>query len=282
MAHIVIITHAYDDFRTNNYLLRLFLGLWTSAGHRVSLTAGLEDWPEADIAILHVDLSAIPAAYAEASKRYAVVVNGAALDIRKNVVSRYLVSPGDDWDGPVVVKTDLNCRGMPELRKLRRAKAAGSQPDFTLAEHSCLEDPYPILPSIKDVHDAVWQNPGLVVERFLPEQDARGYWMRAWVFFGDRERCTRYLGSHPIIKSGNILAREPAAVPDEMRAERQRLGFDYGKFDFVVRDGKVILLDANRTPWAPPPPLSPELAASNVNLACGLSAFLRSGSRTDG
>ena len=47
------------------------------------------------MAILHVDLSVIPAAYSEASKRYPVVVNGAATDIRKKLVSRYLVRPND-------------------------------------------------------------------------------------------------------------------------------------------------------------------------------------------
>ena len=38
----------------------------------------IDEWPEADIAVLHVDLSVIPQAYAEAAGRYATVVNGAA------------------------------------------------------------------------------------------------------------------------------------------------------------------------------------------------------------
>jgi hypothetical protein len=32
--------------------------------------------------------------------------------------------------------------------------------------------------------------------------------------------------------------------------ERARLGFDYGKFDFVIHEGQAVLLDANRTPTA--------------------------------
>lgn len=274
MANVVIITHAFDYFRANHYLLNLFVGHWTNAGHRVSLVAGLDDWPEADIGILHVDLSLTPEAYVAALQRYPVVVNGAATDIRKRTVSRQLLRKGDAWDGPVIVKTDLNCCGLPELRAHRRAQAAGVQPGFTLAPQSCLDDPYPILRSIHDVADAVWQNPALVVERFLPERDDGGYWMRAWVFFGESERCTRYRSNHAVIKVGNIVAREPATVPDELRAERERLGFDYGKFDFVVCDGKAILLDANRTPFAPPASASPELAASNVHLARGLATFL--------
>lgn len=275
MAHIVIITHLYDDFQSRDYLLRRLIGYWTDAGDRVLLATELGEWPEGDIAILHVDLSVIPAAYAEASKQYAVVVNGAARDIRKKLVSSNLVRQNDGWTGPVIVKTDLNCGGMPELRLGRILQHHGGQADVPLGESIYMERPYPILSSAAAVPEAVWNNPGLVVERFLPEQDERGFWMRAWVFFGDRERCTRYLGSHPVVKSGNILARDQVPVPEELRAERARLGFDYGKFDFVVRDGKPILLDANRTPWAPPPPVSPEMDTSNANLARGLHTLRR-------
>ncbi len=275
MAHIVIITHTYDNFQDRNYLLRSLASCWSGAGHNVSLTAGLEHWPEADIAILHVDLSVIPAVYTEASKRYAAVVNGAASDIRKSLVSRHLVRPNDGWTGPVIIKTDLNCGGLPEQRAGRLAQRDGNRAELPPGEIVSTSQPYPILRSADEVPAAAWNNPGLVVERFLPEQDEQGYWMRTWIFFGDRERCTRYRGTHPIIKSANIVAREPAEIPDELRVERKRLGFDYGKFDFVVRDSKAVLLDANRTPTAPPRLSSPELAASNANLAHGLEALLR-------
>jgi hypothetical protein len=275
VTHIVIITHTYDGFESRNYLLRGLMGHWTRAGHDVSLTAGLGDWPEADIAILHVDLSVIPAVYAEASRKYAVVVNGAASDIRKKLVSRYQVKPGDGWDGPVIIKTDLNCGGMPEVRVGQLAQRDGNTAELPAGEIVCTSVPYPILRSANEVPEAAWSNPGLFIERFLPEQDEHGFYMRAWVFFGDRERCTRYRAAHPIVKSANIVAREPAPVPEELRAERERLGFDYGKFDFVVRDAKAILFDANRTPSAPPPPLTAELEASNANLARGIENLLR-------
>jgi len=38
----------------------------------------------------------------------------AGRDIRKSAFSRNLVRPGDGWDGPVIVKSDLNCAGRPE------------------------------------------------------------------------------------------------------------------------------------------------------------------------
>lgn len=272
MARIVLITHVYDGFRDRDFLLRNLAGHWLDAGHEVSLAEGLGNWPDGDVAIMHVDLSVVPAAYSEAAKRYPVVVNGAAVDVRKRRVSRHLVARGDGWTGPVIVKTDLNFSGIPERQAAECFRRDGKTPDLPPGPIVSTTRTYPVLDSPDAVPADVWDNPGLVVERFLPEHDAHGYWVRAWVFFGDRERCTRYRGTHPVVKTATIVAREPAPVPDELRAERVRLGFDYGKFDFVVRDGRAILLDANRTPSAPPP--SPEIDASNADLAGGLESLL--------
>ena len=273
MAHIVLITHTYDNFRERSFLLGSFAGHWLDAGHDVSLAEGLGNWPDGDVAVMHVDLSVVPAAYSEAARRYAVVVNGAATDVRKKRVSRHVVTQDDDWTGPVIIKTDLNYSGIPEMHAAQMFRRDGKPADLPPGPVVSTTRPYPILRSLGEVPREVWANPGLVVERFLPEQDAHGYWVRAWVFFGDRERCTRYRGTHPIVKTATIIGREPAPVPEELRAERERLGFDYGKFDFVVHDGRATLFDANRTPSAPPS--SPEIDASNAHLAGGLESLMR-------
>ena len=273
MIRIIIITHVYDGFRERDFLLRSLAGHWLDAGHDVHLCEGLGNWPDGDVAIMHVDLSLVPAAYSEAAKRYPLVVNGAAVDVRKRLVSRHLLTRNDGWTGPVIVKTDLNFSGIPEKLAAESFRRDGKAADLPPGPIVSTTRPYPIFTSASEVPAEVWDNPGFVVERFLPEQDEHGYCVRAWVFFGDRERCTRYRGSHPIVKSATIVAHEPAPVPDELRAERERLGFDYGKFDFVVRDGQAILLDANRTPSAPPP--NPVIEASNARLAEGIGALLR-------
>lgn len=273
MARIVLITHTYDNFRSKRSLLGSLARHWVSAGHDLDVVAGLQEWPDADAAVMHVDLSVIPDAYCEAARRYPVVINGKATDIRKRRVSRNLILQGDEWTGPVVIKTDLNYSGIPELHTARLSRRDGKPEDFPAGPIVSTDQPYPILRSSREVPVGVWENPGLVVERFLPELDAHGYWMRAWVFCGDRERCTRYRGTHPIIKSSNIVERESVTVPEELRAERERLGFDFGKFDFVLRDGRAILLDANRTPSAPP--ANPDVESSNAELALGLDAFWR-------
>lgn len=271
MAHIVILTHRYDEFDERPYLLRTLTSHWSSQGHRVSVVEGTQDWPDADIAVLHVDQSLVPAVYAQACGRYRRVINGRALDIRKKLVSSAIqLRAGDAWRGPVIVKTDLNRGGAPELRYLQRLHESGEPADKSLEGQAFSKEPYPILRSMSQVPQAIWDNPGLVVERFLPERDPRGFWMRVWVFLGRQERCTRYLSEDPLVKAGNILAHEPVPVPEEIRAERERLGFDFGKFDFVVHEGRGVLLDANRTPFAPPASLNPELAAQNARLALGL------------
>jgi hypothetical protein len=55
-----------------------------------------------------------------------------------------------------------------------------------------------------------------------------------------------------------------------MRQRRRELGFDFGKLDFVLRDGKAVLLDANRTPALD----EPELGRTAM-LSEGLWSFLQ-------
>jgi hypothetical protein len=131
---------------------------------------------------------------------------------------------------------------------------------------------YRIFPSVKDVPPRARLSPDLVIEKFLPERDPRGYATRHWVFFGDRERCNRVVGANPVLKSIDVVEREPAPVPDAIRAWREKLGFDYGKFDFVIHEGRPVLLDVNRTPTIPEK-LSAELEAGMAHLAAGLAAF---------
>ena len=54
----------------------------------------------------------------------------------------------------------------------------------------------------------------------------------------------------------------------------ERLGFDYGKFDFAIHEGVPVLFDVNRTPTLPEN-LTEALVKANIDLARGLDAFLR-------
>jgi len=59
-------------------------------------------------------------------------------------------------------------------------------------------------------------------------------------------------------------------APSEIEALRERMGFDYGKFDYVIHEGRVILLDANKTPTFQGDANAPHLR----ELALGIEDFL--------
>jgi hypothetical protein len=134
---------------------------------------------------------------------------------------------------------------------------------------------YPVLPGIGAVPEDVWAQEGLIVEKFVPERDGQHFFMRVWIFLGDQERSFRLRAAVPVIKARHILEREAVEVPQEIRQWRQRLGFDYGKFDYFVCDGKPILIDANRTPGTPTGySTDPQVRAGMALLSRGLDAFI--------
>jgi hypothetical protein len=90
---------------------------------------------------------------------------------------------------------------------------------------------------------------------------------------GPRERCNRVVTASPISKAADVLSYGPVDVPPQLRAERERLNFDFGKFDFVIHDGEPILLDANRTPGVARA-IQPLIAKGALNLAEGLNALV--------
>jgi hypothetical protein len=57
--------------------------------------------------------------------------------------------------------------------------------------------------------------------------------------------------------------------------ERSRLGFDYGKFDYVMHEGRAVLLDANSTPGISS--RTEQLILSADELARGLEEWIRAG-----
>lgn len=283
MATLIVITDKIDQPRLDKYLLSGFFKYWEAQGHRILLHHGGSVPPGGDIAILHVDQTVIDGAFLEGLERYPVVINGAVLDISKKRFSQHLLRPGEDYSGPVISKTNLNSSGAPERRKrlfrLRLDKSPAGLYRLLkakLANHLANSEAraYRLHDSLAAVPSGVWRNEDLVVEKFLPEQDEQGYYLRTWTFFGDRERCSRVRSADPIVKGRRILDRTTAPVPDELRAWRARLKFDYGKFDFVVRDGDVILYDVNRTPTLPGR-IHDAMQESMADLAAGLESFLK-------
>jgi hypothetical protein len=279
LARIVVITHEYDQFltrarfwqrRSGYYLLYNVLTAMARRGHSWRVAVGARA-PAGDLAILHVDATFVAAEYLALAQQYQVAINFGAADISKKQVSGAALTRGMDWAGQVMVKSNLNFMGSPEAEHNKRALERGRAPP-----HPALAPPagYVVLPSVDAVDAAAWDDPACVVERFVPELDEQGYALRTWVFMGAAERCSRHVSREKIVKAYNSISRTAVAVPDALRAERKRLGFDYGKFDFVMHKGVPVLLDANRTPGRPPATGAAARARAEF-LADGLEQFLQ-------
>jgi hypothetical protein len=240
-------------------------------GHTARIVRGPSSRHDADIAVLHVDATVTPPDYIEYARKFPFCVNLGATDISKRAISGAVLTQGDDWAGQVIVKSNLNHWGTPELHLNRQAARAGKAPPFPDAG---VFDRYEVHASLDEVPPEVFARPDLVVEKFLPEVEPDGYAARFWIFCGDRERCTRYVSPHRVVKGDDTIRREAVPVPEGLRALRQQLGFDYGKFDFVVHEGRAVLLDANKTPGRARN-LSKIIAAGNVNLADGFESLMR-------
>lgn len=236
-----MLTHRSEPFEQVPYYLRGIAEVWKEKGLEVCVCHGPSQAVEAEVAVLHVDLTEIPAEYRAMAARYPVCLNRHTSDISKRALSRHLVHLGAGYDGPVIVKADRNCGGAKEAEMALRTQASqGASAPF----HD-----YQVFNSPELVPPPVWHDRDLVVEKFLPEMQGELYSLRLWYFLGHREFGARNLSKSPIVKSASTLRREPLDdVPDELRELRVELGFDFGKFDYAIVEGQVVLYDANRTP----------------------------------
>ncbi len=278
MATLVIITHEFDSFYTRKvrsaplsspYLLFDLLGHLEDMGHTVRILRG-PIATRGDAALFHVDATVAPQEYLDLEHHYPRTINFRTGDISKRKISSVILEKGDAWDGPVIVKSNYNNRAKMEDAHNRLAARIGLPlPHPGIAKGG----KYHVLESLGEVSEETWADPSLVVEKFVAEPDEDGFALRTWVFMGSSERCTRFVTADRISKAADVLKYAPAEVPPKLRAERERLGFDFGKFDFVMHEGEPILLDANRTPGIAAA-IRPMMRKGALNLAEGLHGLL--------
>ncbi len=279
MPHIVVLEHESGHFEDTQYVLKGIVDVWREQGIEVTALQGKKTFVPADLAVLHVDLTVVPEDYLVFLRRYPKVLNLRVTDISKRRFSTLLVDREDDWNGPVIVKTNRNFAGKPEARlearcgrwqrMLKRLTSSRGPDPQRLAASG-----YLVLEAKQEVPADIWDNPHLVVEQFRPERKGDLYGARSWVFLGNRECAILRYATGPIVKSRNTVERaELSDIPEELRRRREELGFDYGKFDFAVSDGEVYLYDINRTPNFGHVTL--EKIRSNLeHLAPGIHSFL--------
>lgn len=273
-----ILVLCHEEQTSDDYFLLAAARVWEREGLDVAVVRGIGEHHDADVAINHVDLSVTPPEYLTYLDRFPVVINRRATDIRKSAYTTGLLCRDDDDPGPVVVKTDLNYGGRPEaraLRKQRRKTLLGrlvTSRIFHPSRWRSRRGGYRLYPSLAEVPGWVFRDDSLVVQRFQPEMEGDLYACRVYTFLGDRHTNARLLSESPLVKGSNAVERKEVPVHPAIVAERERLGFDFGKFDYVVRDGDAVLFDANRTPAAPPfLHRTPEYVE---NVALGIRRFL--------
>ena len=275
MSHHVHVITAGDDDHLDRYLIGRLAAIWREEGHRV--TVGPCEQLEADVGILHLDQTRVDAADLPRNPYSRPLLNGNALDISKRQVSSNLLTRDSIYSGAVIIKTDANHVGRPERAMAsssfgqRLRTRIGRRLPWRWTRELYTTD-YPVLEDVSQVPDWVWARHDFIVERFRAEREGDQYVLRNWMFFGEEEYGARLYSHSPIVKLSNITHYDYLTTfPQELREARRRLGFDFGKFDYVEVDGEVVLLDANKTPWSG----SSSTAAPNLRrLARGLQPYL--------
>ena len=240
----------YDD--TRHPFIWYFAKIWEKSGIEVEALRGIPDFlPSTDVLIAHVDVTVVPPDYVDFINQFSNVINGRLTDISKRAISSDLVGQDDSYNGKVIVKTDMNYGGVPEMQYEWRS---GEKSRFLThvqrpwSRIDCLDpEKYPVFDSIKDVPSGVWRNTNLVVEKFIPEREGDLYAGRAAFFMGESSTCMRVYSRSQIVKGPAILQMEPIETPAELNEIRKRIGLDYGKIDYVVHDGEIHVLDVNKT-----------------------------------
>lgn len=233
--------------------------IWRDMGFEIEIIFGPHYPKDADLLLPQVDMSVISEDYRSIFESHPRVANRKVVDIRKSVYSHNLLGRGDTYPGRVIVKTDANYGGFPEIRiqsrQIKHLSDLGKWKNNLAAAQSKLattpilnSNHYPIFPSLQRVPPAVFDNPHLIVEKFLPEREGDSYFLRSYAFMGSESITVRTRSLSPTVKGSNADNLEFIPVDEAIARERERLGFDYGKFDYVMHEGRAILLDANATP----------------------------------
>lgn len=280
------------DASAGNYRLWTLVSNWERMGIRVEYLYGIGRETDADLLFPHLDLSYIPDDYWAFIQRHRCVVNRKVRDIRKTVYSVSHVGRDDGYEGPVIVKTVNNCGGFSDvwlnthscvtsgasirarvLAKLSRQEWMGDA-RFRFARTL---PRYFTFDSVKMVPRVVFDNPYLIVEKFLPQREGDSYVMNMWIVFGNKGVGRILRASDPYVKNANAKLEEFHVPPREIQEWQEKLGLTYGKMDFVVHDGKPVLIDVNTTPTVTGDSRSEQYRVLNEDMAAGVHWFEKNG-----
>jgi hypothetical protein len=256
----IAILHAAHEMR--DWRLHYFLGFiaakWEQQGHEVVDCFGPRPGIVGDLLFVHVNRSVVSKPYLEMARRHPRSINGWLNDIRKRRISRLLIErPDDPWTGPVIVKTDLNHGGKPEYMQHHRSWDAAPLPLWSRMLLRRLTRPrradfpqgvmhYPIFPTLREVPRRYLRDRRYVVERFIPEREDSRYVLRHGYRLGNRFIAYRYSGDQPVLRAPEEYDAT-IAFPDELRHQLIENQIDYAMVDYVEHEGRIHILDMNKT-----------------------------------
>lgn len=243
-----------DEKESNikNYAIHGMMKYWAQHNIIVELIFGPSSKPpSADLIFVHVDLSIVPNFYIDYASQFPIVLNGKITDIRKSVVCDHLITAKNlAYQGPVIVKSDLNAAGVPEaksdnkiVRRLKKVYRWINPPIVDISK----QDDYQIFPSLTDVPDDYFLDKNVVIQKFFPEIENDLYHVRSYSFLGSSYSCMRISGFKPVIHLGNANNIKVVEPHPQIVALRDKFDMDYGKLDYVLHNGAPILLDVNKT-----------------------------------
>ncbi|MDG2426216.1 MAG: hypothetical protein P8M07_06510 [Flavobacteriales bacterium] len=244
---------------------------WKDAGHQVIDHIGPSQVPDADVYIVHIDLTVVPEEYVDLIRALPNAINGQILDISRRKFSRLILSKEDDYDGPVIIKTNANFGGVPEYNLSSEKHYLTLNWWATTKYVNPLK--YPVRENISKVPKGVWKNENLIVEPFIMSREGDLYYVRYYVFFGDKEYSGRIGSTNRIVKFKNSVVDEEIPLPDEVRQWRKDLKIDFGRLDYLERDGQYYLIDVNKTEGGSK--INTEYSEEMDYLASGLDCFLK-------
>jgi hypothetical protein len=246
---IAVLFHAHHlrDEVEHDYVVSVLANLWRDDGHEVRFLIGRDWWP-ADVAILHVDLSRVPRRYVTFARRYPVALNQRLIDIRKSAISTNLVGRRSPYQGPVIVKTNLNSAGIPERKLLSRGRWHRIRARLLLRR---ADQPleyvkrYAVYESFRAIPADVLARGGTVVERFRAETEGEWYFTRRCFVLGERAISYRMGDTQPFVEAGKSF--EWIENCPEVLAVARQVGLDFGVIDYTLHDGEVAVFDVNKT-----------------------------------
>jgi hypothetical protein len=253
MRRITVLFQRGNPFdKPDVFLIWYIAQEWQKMGFEVEFINGIPSKDhKIDILLPHIDLTRVPASYLRFMERHELVLNRRVADNSKRSHSRQLVLKGSDYEGPVIVKTDANYGGLPEYNNKSRSAKLLDKFDSLLRPSRIKQikaGQYPVYDHISQVPPDVWKNHKLIVEKYIPERDGEFYCIRVCHFFGDVMLNNKLFARTKVIKGRDAVRVEPVEIPEALLLMRKQLGFDYGKFDYVMHNGEFHLLDANKTP----------------------------------